>query len=244
MRTGCAATPSLWMSVTISLRLWICCQDQHYDGPILPPSERNVQSITARPYPEQTMSCQGDVMPSHNPALRPLMSREVYETLKKCKPDLESYYDHIYNLELLLSDMIPTIYHFFDGYWHFFFCGNLTKFPRSTKSNRADSSTDGFGFEICVSENYICLSCKLTAGNGREYLHLYNPQTSAWMLLFKLICTKEIEPMTTIDRGALIIQASECFFQLKLKFDITLPHLGNTNFEERSKWTSQNKQKF
>lgn len=36
------------------------------------------------------------------------------------KPDLESYYDHIYNLELLLSDMIPAIYHFFYGYWHFF----------------------------------------------------------------------------------------------------------------------------
>lgn len=129
MRTGCAATPSLWMSVTISLRLWICCQDQQYDGPILPPSERNVQSITVRPYQEQTMSCQGDVMPSHNHTLRPLTSQKVYETLKKkcvkqCwamdKPDLESYYDHIYNLELLLSDMIPAIYHFFYGYWHFF----------------------------------------------------------------------------------------------------------------------------
>ena len=73
--------------------------------------------------------------------------------------------------------MITSIYHCFDCYWHFF-CGNLTKFPRSTEPNRAESLTDGFGFEINVSENYICLSSKLTAGNGKEYLHLYNLQTS------------------------------------------------------------------
>lgn len=65
------------------------------------------------------------------------------------------------------------------------------------------------------------------------YIYItHRPQRECF--LFKLICTKEIEPMTTIDSGALIIQAIECFFQLKLKFDITLPHLGNTNFEERS----------
>ena len=40
--------------------------------------------------------------------------------------------------------------------------------------------------------------------------------------------------MTTIDSGASITQAIESFFKLKLKFDITLLHLSNTDFEERS----------
>lgn len=63
------------------------------------------------------------------------------------------------------------------------------------------------------------------------YIYItYRPQT----LSFKLICTEEIEPMTTIDSGASITQAIESFFKLKLKFDITLLHLSNTDFEERS----------